>query len=262
MGVLNVTPDSFSDGGRYIDPDVAIDHGLRMVAEGADLIDVGGESTRPGARPVTVEDELARVVEVIAGLSAHSNVPISVDTRNARVAEAALEAGADIVNDISALTHDQRMAEVAAASNAGVVLMHMRGDPQTMQQGDLRSTDIVRDILRHLRSRIEFAVKAGIGRERICVDPGFGFGKTVDQNYEILLRLGDLGTLERPVLAGVSRKSFIGAATGRRPAERLMGTASACACAVLAGVDVLRVHDVGPIRDAVRVAERVRSARK
>ena len=214
MGVLNVTPDSFSDGGLFVDPATAIDHGRRLVEEGAALVDVGGESTRPGAAPVPVEEELARVEPVLEGLG---GLPLSIDTAKAAVARRALELGAVLVNDVTALRGDPDMAEVVADGDAFVCLMHMQGEPRTMQVAP-HYDDVVSDVLAFLEERVAFAVEQGIGEERICVDPGIGFGKTPDQNLELLRRLDELGTLGRPVLVGVSRKSTLG---------RIVGDASA-----------------------------------
>jgi len=260
MGVLNVTPDSFSDGGRYVDRSSAIRHALEMVAEGADLIDVGAESSRPGAEPVPEAVELERVLPVIESVRARCDVPISVDTTKAEVARRALEVGADIVNDITALAGDPEMPAVVAERRAGAVLMHMRGVPRTMQRGDLSSDDIIEDVIAFLGARIEQVVAAGIDPAALCVDPGIGFGKTVEQNLEILARLDAFAGLGRPVLVGVSRKSFLGAVTGRRVEERLAGTLAACAVAVLKGARFLRVHDVAACRDAVRVVRAVEAA--
>ena len=211
MGVLNVTPDSFSDGGLFVDPETAIDHGRRLLEEGAALVDVGGESTRPGAAPVTAEEELARLEPVLEGLG---GLPLSIDTAKATVARRALELGAVLVNDVTALRGDPGMAEVVAGGDAFVCLMHMQGEPRTMQVAP-HYDDVVADVLAFLEERIAFAVERGIAEERICVDPGIGFGKTPDQNLELLRRLDELGTLGRPVLVGVSRKSTLGKDRGR-----------------------------------------------
>ena len=258
MGVVNVTPDSFSDGGQHFVREAAVSHAMRLVASGAGILDIGGESTRPGANPVPIEVEMSRVVPVIETLRRQTATLISIDTRNSVVAAAALAAGANIVNDVSALRYDPKMASVVAGSGAGVVLMHMRGEPRTMQSGDLRSDDIVRDILGLLRSRMRAAINAGIGEDTICVDPGLGFGKSVAQNYEIVARLAELHVLGRPLLLGPSRKSFIGAITGRAVSDREFGTAAACASAVVSGVDVLRVHDVSAMSQVVAVSTEIR----
>ncbi len=260
MGVLNVTPDSFSDGGRFVRTQAAIDHALHMVAAGADLIDVGGESSRPGAVPVSTEVELERVVPVIEGLRARCDVALSIDTTKAAVAEAAIAAGADIINDISALQADPEMVGVAARSGAGVVLMHMRGTPQTMQRGDLSSPDIVAEVRDVLAARVAAVVAAGVAPEAICVDPGIGFGKTGAQNLALVARLGALAALGRPVLLGVSRKSFLGALTGRPVDARDWATAAASAVGVMGGAHLLRVHDVAAMRDVATVAAALREA--
>lgn len=261
MGVLNTTPDSFSDGGLFLDPDAAVEQGLRMVDAGAEIIDIGGESTRPGAEPVSVGQELERVLPVVQGLRARSPVCISIDTTKAVVAREALKAGADIVNDISSMTMDPAMVEVVAGAEAGVVLMHMRGRPRTMQHGDLSADDIVGDVVHHLEARVGALEAAGVQRERICVDPGIGFGKTVDQNLELIVGLDRLAALGLPILLGVSRKSFIGALTDRPADQRLFGTAAACAIGVWRGAHVLRVHDVSEIADVVRVTVALGRAR-
>ena len=248
MGILNVTPDSFADGGRYLDPDAAADRGLEMAADGADLIDVGGESTRPGADPVPVDEETARVVPVIKRLAAEVTIPISVDTRHPEVASAALDAGATVVNDVSG-ARDPRMFEVAAAAHAGLVLMHMRGDPATMR--DLTDyDDVVGEVREHLRERVEAALFAGLVAEQLCVDPGIGFAKTPEQSLLLLRRLDVLLDLRVPVLVGPSRKSFIGHVLGLDVEDRLEGTEGAVAWCAAMGVHVVRVHDV---REAVRV---------
>lgn len=258
MGVLNVTPDSFSDGGRFADAEAAVLHALAMVAAGAEIVDVGGESSRPGAEPVPAEVEIGRVVPVVAALRARCDAIISIDTTKAAVADAALAAGAEIINDITGLTGDPAMAPLAAARGAGVVLMHMRGRPATMQVGDLSSPDVVAAVSDWLARRIDEAMGAGIDREAICIDPGVGFGKTVEQNVALVARLPELAALGRPVLLGVSRKSFLGALTGRPVGERGPATAAAHAVSVLRGAHVLRVHDVAAARDVVTVATALR----
>lgn len=257
MGVLNVTPDSFSDGGRHFATDTAIEAGLRMIGEGADIIDVGGESTRPGSEGVPAEEELRRVIPVIEELRRRSPVPISIDTQKAAVAEAALRAGANMINDVSAL-RDPRMGQVAARSGVPLVLMHMRGEPRTMQQGEIVYDDVVAEVAEFLSQAIERAVSCGVSRERIIVDPGIGFGKTVEHNLELIDRLGELKRLGHPVLVGPSRKSFIGKILDRPPGERLFGTAAAVAAAVLRGADIVRVHDVCEMQQVARVALAVR----
>jgi dihydropteroate synthase len=252
MGVVNVTPDSFSDGGLFLDPEAAVAHGEQLVEAGAEILDVGGESTRPGAEPVGVEEELRRVVPVIRGL-AGSEVRISVDTSKAAVAAAALDAGAEIVNDVTALRGDPGMAALCAERGATVVLMHMRGEPRTMQE-DPRYEDVVAEVKAFLAERLETAVAAGIDEERVWLDPGIGFGKTGAHNVELLRRLGELRELGRPLVVGTSRKSFIGAVDGSPPDQRLGGTIASSLLAAAEGADVLRVHDVTEVRQALTVA--------
>ena len=252
MGILNVTPDSFSDGGRFLDPGAAVERAIEMATEGADWIDIGGESTRPGAQEVPADEEIKRVVPVIGALSKHGFV-VSVDTTKASVAEAAIGAGAAIVNDVSALS-DPRMASVVAKAGVPVVLMHMRGTPRTMQL-DTAYADLMSEVYGYLHSRVEFAASNGIDPRSVIVDPGLGFGKSVEGNFEILSRLREFKSLGRPVLAGPSRKSFIGRATGAAaPGDRLAGTIAACALAVANGASILRVHDVKEARMAAMVA--------
>ena len=255
MGIVNVTPDSFSDGGEFLDPDRAIAHGRELAAQGADILDVGGESTRPGAEAVSAADEHARVgpvVEALAGADG-PGVPVSIDTSKLAVAEAALDAGATIVNDVTALRADPELAGLCADRGCELVLMHMLGDPRTMQD-DPRYDDVVDDIKGFLAERIEFATAAGVDEERIWVDPGIGFGKTVEHNLELHRRLGELRELGRPVVFGGSRKSFIGRLTGAAAGDRLGGTIASNVIAYANGADVLRVHDVGPLKEALAVA--------
>jgi dihydropteroate synthase len=257
MGVLNVTPDSFSDGGQFIDPDLACKHALTMVAQGADIIDVGGESTRPGAEPVAEAEELTRVVPVIERIRARSDVLISIDTCKAGVAEAALAAGADIINDITALTGDPAMPDVAREAGAGVVLMHMRGTPQTMQI-DPQYGDVVTEIRDFLRQRFEAAVACGIDPMRMAMDPGIGFGKTSAHNRLLLRHCGAFGIADRPVLIGASRKSFLGGIVkSADPADRFWpGVALTSLCREL-GAHVFRVHDPRPHYEALRMTEAI-----
>jgi dihydropteroate synthase len=243
MGILNVTPDSFSDGGRYFDVQRAVTHAEAMVAEGATLIDIGGESSRPGASPVSVDEELARVVPVIRTLADTTDVLISVDTRKAEVAQHALEAGAHIVNDITALCGDPAMATVVADMEAGVVLMHMKGTPRTMQQAP-QYNDVVNEICAWLEKKVQNAEAQGIAAERIIIDPGIGFGKTTEHNLEILKRLSEFRALKKPLLVGTSRKSFIGNLLGVPVTERVEGTAATVCWAISHGADIVRVHDV------------------
>jgi dihydropteroate synthase len=256
MGVLNVTPDSFSDGGLYAEPGRAVDRGLALVAEGADIVDVGGESTRPGSLPVPEAEELRRVVPVVEALRKQTPALISVDTTKSAVARAALEAGADIVNDTSALRFDPAMAGVVARSGAAVVLMHMKGTPLTMQDAPAYD-DIVGEIAAFLDDRIRVAEAAGIPRGRIVVDPGIGFGKSFAHNLELLRRQADFHALGRPLLVGFSRKAFLGRILDRPPDERLEGTIAAAVLSVERGAHILRVHDVGPVARAVRAAEAI-----
>jgi dihydropteroate synthase len=256
MGIVNVTPDSFSDGGLFLDPERAIAHGLELAAAGADILDVGGESTRPGAAPVPAEEELRRVGPVLEALAggAAAGVAVSIDTAKASVAAAALDAGAEIVNDVTALRSDPDLAALCAERRSTVILMHMLGTPRTMQE-DPRYDDVVDDVRAFLAERIEAAVDAGIAEGQIWIDPGIGFGKTVAHNLEILRRLGELRDLGRPVVVGASRKSFIGRLTGREVTDRVGGTIAANVVALAHGADVLRVHDVAQMRDAAATAE-------
>jgi dihydropteroate synthase len=253
MGVLNVTPDSFSDGGQFLAPDAAVAHGKAMAAEGADLIDVGGESTRPGSEPVAADQELGRVLPVIEALAAAIEIPISIDTRKAAVAQAALAAGAAFVNDVSALRGDPDMAAVVADAGADLCLMHMQGEPQTMQD-DPRYGDVVSEVKTFLEQRLAFAVQQGVPEDRIWLDPGIGFGKSIEHNLELLRRLGEIVQIGRPVVVGASRKRFIGVLTGRAEAERLAGSLAAAVLAHQRGAAMLRVHDVGATREALAVA--------
>jgi dihydropteroate synthase len=255
MGVVNVTPDSFSDGGLYVEPSAAVEHARRLAAEGAALVDVGGESTRPGAPPVSADEELARVVPVLEGLVA---LPVSIDTSKAIVARRALELGAELVNDVTALRGDPALVEVVADADAYVCLMHMQGEPRTMQVAP-RYDDVVADVLAFLEERLAFAVEHGVREERICVDPGIGFGKTPDQNLELLRRLDELKALGRPVLVGVSRKSTLGKVLGDANAAQA-GLAASLAAAVAAfdrGATMIRAHDVGETVGALAVAAAV-----
>ncbi|MET0822765.1 MAG: dihydropteroate synthase [Solirubrobacterales bacterium] len=255
MGIVNVTPDSFSDGGLYLDPGAAVGHGRRLAAEGADLLDVGGESTRPGAAAVDAASELERIAPVVAALAGDAGGPgVSIDTSKAAVAAAALDAGAVWVNDVTALRGDPELAALCAERGCEVVLMHMLGSPRTMQD-DPRYDDVVDDVRAFLAERIEAAVAAGVDERRILVDPGIGFGKTVDHNLELLRRLGELRELGRPIVVGASRKRFLGAITGREVDRRGGGTAAANVLALAAGADVFRVHDVAETRAALDAAE-------
>lgn len=257
MAVLNVTPDSFSDGGQFFSPDQAVDQALRMEAGGADLIDVGGESTRPGAAPVSADEEIRRVVPVVERLAKKLSLPISIDTTKAEVARRAIEAGASIINDVSGFTRDPEMLALAASGRSGLVIMHSKGTPQTMQCRP-RYRDLIGEIRRFLSERIDAAVAHRISKNRIAVDPGIGFGKTANHNLKILHRLSELADLGVPLLVGPSRKSFIGRILDLPPSERLEGTAAAAAIAVFQGARIVRVHDIKPLVRVVRVAEAIR----
>ena len=257
MGVLNVTPDSFSEQGVHFRPDAAVEHARRMVADGADIIDVGGESTRPGSEPVPAEEEKRRVLPVIEELARETEVPISVDTQKAEVAAAALDAGAQIINDVSALRSDPAMAHLAAGRGAPVCLMHMQGTPGTMQLNPTYE-EVVRDVISWLKERVAFALASGIRQDSIIVDPGFGFGKTPQQNLELLRRLHEFHVLGCPVLIGTSRKSTLGVILNAGPRERLYGTLATVVWAVMAGCHIVRVHEVKAAKDAVMVCEAIR----
>ena len=265
MGILNVTPDSFSDGGRFLSVDDALAQAEKMISEGADIIDVGGESTRPGGDPVSVEEEIERVVPVIEALSRRVAVPLSVDTTKSEVARAALDAGASVVNDVSALRFDFYVADAVARAGAGLVLMHSRGTPATMHRLP-PVADIMEEVVSSLRASIHMAERRGVKREAIVIDPGIGFGKSQSQNLELIARLDELIAAfpDYPLLIGTSRKSFIGriladeAGTPAPSSERLYGTLATVTAAVLKGAHMVRVHDVKPTRDAVRIADLIR----
>jgi dihydropteroate synthase len=253
MGVVNVTPDSFSDGGLFLDAGAAIEHGLRLAEEGAGILDVGGESTRPGAQPVPEREELERVLPVVDALAAAGN-RVSIDTTKLEVARAALAAGATIVNDVSAFRFSPGMAGLVAGEGAECCLMHMLGEPRTMQ-ADPRYDDVVGDVKRFLEERLAFAIGEGVPEERVWLDPGIGFGKTVEHNLELLRRLDEIVAIGRPVVVGTSRKSFLGKLTAGRPeGERLPGTIATNVLALERGASVFRVHDVAPVADALAVA--------
>ena len=256
MGILNVTPDSFSDGGRFLEPSAALDHAAAMAEEGADFIDIGAESTRPGARPVPAKEQLARLVPVLRTVKKRVKAPVSVDTTNATVAQAALREGADIVNDVSALAGDGRMAAVVARAGVPCILVHMKGRPRIMQK-DPTYSDLMAEITGFLAAALERGVQAGIERTQMLVDPGIGFGKTVAHNLEILRRLAEFESLGAPVVVGPSRKRFIGAVLDVPPDERLEGTIAACVLAAANGANVLRVHDVRPMVKALKLADAV-----
>ncbi len=260
MGIVNVTPDSFSDGGKFLDAGAAVSHGLELAAAGADWLDVGGESTRPGSVPVDVDEESRRVIPVVERLASQTTIPVSIDTTKAVVARRALEAGASIVNDISGLTFDPEMVGVCSDTGAGIVCMHIAGTPQTMQD-DPRYDDVVNEICDHLHHRLDDLRTAGIADERVVLDPGIGFGKTALHNLEILSNVRRLRELGRPVLIGHSRKRFLKAVLGRPVEERNHGTLGVALALAMQGADILRVHDVGATRDALlawhTIAERV-----
>jgi dihydropteroate synthase len=260
MGVLNVTPDSFSDGGEFFSPEKAVEHAEQMIAEGADIIDVGGESTRPGGEPITPEEERARVVPVIAALAKRSATPISIDTTKSEVARAALDAGAAIVNDISALRFDFYVADEVARKGAGLVLMHSRGTPATMHRLP-PVVDIIAEVTSSLRSSINMAERRGVRRESLVIDPGIGFGKSQEQNVELIAKLDQVTNAfpDLPLLIGTSRKSFIGKVLDGLPADqRLYGTLATITAAILRGADIVRVHDVKETVETVRLADAVR----
>jgi dihydropteroate synthase len=253
MGVVNVTPDSFSDGGQFLEADAAVEHGLALMEEGAAILDVGGESTRPGAAPVSEEEELRRVLPVVGPLAAAGN-RVSIDTSKIAVARAALDAGATIVNDVSAFRFDPGLAGLVAERRAHCCLMHMLGDPRTMQE-DPRYEDVVSEVKAFLEERLDFAVGEGVPEERVWLDPGIGFGKTVGHNLELLRRLDEIVAIGRPVVVGTSRKSFLGKLAGGKPeGERLPGTIATNVLALERGASVFRVHDVAPVLDALTIA--------
>jgi len=259
MGVLNVTPDSFSDGGSFFDKQRAVDHALAMERDGADLIDIGAESTRPGSEGISAPDETERLLPVIESLRGRLKIPMSVDTQKAAVAELAIAAGAAIVNDVSGLRHDAALAEVAARRRVPIILMHMRGTPQTMQKGPF-AKDVVKDVLSGLKKSVALARKAGVARNKIIVDPGIGFGKSFKQNYELLAKLNEIARLGYPLLVGTSRKGFLGKTLARDgqpapPEERIWGTAATVTASILGGAHIVRVHDVAEMAQVARVAD-------
>jgi len=260
MGVVNVTPDSFSDGGKFTDPEAAIAHALQLAEDGAEILDIGGESTRPGAEPVSVDDELSRVVPVIEGLAGKTEAVLSIDTRKADVARTAVAAGASVWNDVSALMHEDASVETAADLDCGIVLMHAQGDPRTMQQ-DPSYTDVVSEVMAFLAARIELCAAAGIDRERLIVDPGIGFGKTVKHNLALLAGMDKFQALGCPVLLGASRKRFIAALDRAGPADsRLGGSLAAALAGFSRGVQIFRVHDVAETRQALKIAHAIAGA--
>jgi len=265
MGVLNITPDSFSDGGAYLDSQAAVARALELERDGADLLDIGGESTRPGSLPITVQEELRRILPVIEVLRGKLHIPMSVDTRKAEVAEAVLAAGAEMLNDISALRNDPRLAEIARRAGAPMILMHMRGTPRTMQRGPFPRA-VIRDVMEGLREALSRARHAGLAKSQLLVDPGIGFGKKHQQNFEILARLPEFARLGCPIVVGTSRKAFIGKAMSQpgepevTAAERLPGTAATVTASILGGAHIVRVHDVAEMARVVRVADQVLNA--
>ena len=254
MGIVNVTPDSFSDGGLFLESAAAVAHGLSLVADGADILDIGGESTRPGADAVDAQAEIERVGPVVEGLAAGPERSLSIDTSKSTVAAVALAVGASIVNDVTAFRADPQMAALCAERGCGVILMHMQGSPRTMQDDPVYD-DVVDDVRAFLAERIETAVSSGVAEERIWVDPGIGFGKTLEHNLELLRRLGELRELGRPIVIGTSRKRFLGALTGRETGQRLGGSIASNVIALAAGAEVFRVHDVLATRQALDVAD-------
>jgi dihydropteroate synthase len=262
MGVLNVTPDSFSDGGAYLDSEMAIARGLELERDGADILDIGGESTRPGASPISAEEQLRRILPVIRALHKKLKIPISVDTRSANVAAAALAAGAEIVNDVSGLRTDAQFGAIAGRANAAWILMHMRGTPQTMQKGPF-ARDVIRDTKSGLRAAMARAKNSGIPKTQLLVDPGIGFGKSHEQNFEILARLPGLASLGCPIVIGTSRKAFLGKALAKSgqpavpPDARLLGTAATVTAAILGGAHIVRVHDVAEMAGVARIADSI-----
>lgn len=258
MGVLNVTPDSFSDGGLYLDREKAVEQGLKLVSEGADIIDIGGESSRPGSSPITAEEEINRTIPVISSLSKLVEVPISIDTYKSEVASRAIDAGASIVNDISGLRFDPQMAKVLSESNVAVIIMHIKGTPKNMQINPVYEA-LIPEILDYLRESIAICRKHGIPDENIIIDPGIGFGKTFEHNLEIINNLREFSLLGKPIAIGVSRKAFIGKILGDvPPSQRLEGTASAVAISVYNGANIIRVHDVSEMSKVVKIADAIK----
>ena len=259
MGIVNVTPDSFSDGGKFFSPEVAISHASKLIRQGADIIDIGGESTRPGAEQVSELEELKRVIPVIEKIrNDNPTILISIDTTKASVAKHAVEAGADIINDVSGLSFDKNMIGVVESFNIPIVIMHMKGNPQNMQLNP-KYKDIVNEILDFFKMKIKIAIQSGINRSMIILDPGIGFGKTVDHNFELLSRLNEFNVLELPIMIGPSRKSFIGVTLDLPPEDRLEGTAAAVSAGVMNGASIVRVHDVKSMKRVVRIIEKVRN---
>lgn len=262
MGVLNVTPDSFSDGGEFLDPEAAAARAFEIERAGADILDVGGESTRPGSRSLSDREELTRILPVLKMLRGKLKIPVSIDTQKAEVAQVAIAEGAEIVNDVSALQSDDKLAEIVARAHVAIILMHMRGKPRTMQKGPF-ARGVIRDVLRGLREALRRAERAGIRSSRIVIDPGIGFGKNYQQNFEVLARLPELAKLGRPLLVGTSRKAFIGATLDNAPVEqRAWGTAATVTASILNGAHIARVHDVKEMAQVAKIADRILAVQK
>ncbi len=258
MGILNVTPDSFADGGLYFAKSAAIERAYQIVEEGADIIDIGGESTRPGSEPISIDEELRRTIPVIEAISKHIKIPVSIDTYKSKVARVALDAGASMVNDVSGLRFDSKIAEVASEYKIPIVIMHIKGTPKDMQQNPVYEA-LIPEIMDYLRIGITIATQAGISEDKIIIDPGIGFGKTSDHNLEIINNLREFTLLEKPILVGLSRKAFIGKILGDAPVtERLEGTAAAVAISIMNGANIIRVHDVKEMVGVVKVADAVK----
>ena len=260
MGILNVTPDSFSDGGEYFDLDVAVRRGLLMAREGADIIDIGGESTRPGAEEISVDEEIARVIPVISSLSEKTNAILSIDTRKSQVAKEAVLAGARLINDVSGFVYDSHLVEVASRAKVPVVLMHSQGTPGTMQKNPTYS-NVIDEICQFFQNQIDFAIEKGLSRECIILDPGIGFGKSVQHNYEILKNLSFFQSLGSPLLLGVSRKSFIGAVLNVDEKKRIFGTAAAVTASILNGAHIIRVHDISEMKQVSQIADAIKNTK-
>ena len=260
MGIVNVTPDSFSDGGKFYSTKDAIAHASKLICEGADIIDIGGESTRPGANEISSSDELRRVIPVIRGIRSNNpDILISIDTTKAIVAKKAVEVGANIINDVSGLSFDSQMPKTVASLNAHIIIMHMKGNPRNMQKNP-EYKDLIDDILYYFKERIKIATKAGINKKMIILDPGIGFGKTVEHNFQILSKLNKFNKLELPLLIGPSRKSFIGLTLNLAPEDRIDGTAATVALGVNNGARIIRVHDVEKMKRVVTIADKIRNA--
>ena len=259
MGIINVTPDSFSDGGKFFSPEVAISHASKLISQGADIIDIGGESTRPGAEQVSETEELNRVIPVIEKIrDENSKILISIDTTKALVAEHAIKVGADIINDVSGFSFDNNMIETVARFNVPVIIMHMKGSPQNMQLNP-EYKDVINEILDFFKKKIKIAIQSGINRRMIILDPGIGFGKTVEHNFELLSRLNEFNVLELPIMIGPSRKSFIGITLDLPPEDRIEGTAAAVSAGVMNGATIVRVHDVKSMKRVVKIIDKIRN---